>query len=818
MRIPSRMVFILSILFLCINNVYSQETVFQFTEGLSVPLVGSYGREAVFTDHLLYQIVAGENINPVEGEVFTIKSNQDTITWKAVIAGDKQWFKHPNLRGGYLYCSYVAPKAGNFILEANGQSEVFVNGEIRGGDVYAYGWVQHPVRLKKGLNTFLFRVGRGRQQAKLTTPPSKIFLSTRDALLPDIIAGEKSPKLGAVRIINATSKRIIGHRLETQVNGGELSVIDVPDILAFSSRKVPFEIIYKGNESSERLPLNIFLRNSKGKLISQLINEEFKLAVKNNQDKHKVTFISEIDGSVQYYSVVPQSESGTGESALFLSLHGASVEAVSQANAYQKKTWGVLVAPTNRRPYGFDWEDWGRWDAQEVLGLAINKYNPDPARIYLTGHSMGGHGAWQVGVTLPGPWAAIAPSAGWYSFWSYAGKKSAEKPELFEEIIQRSANPSNTLELSRNYLNYGVYILHGDADDNVPVEQARFMRNHLASYHPDFCYYERQGAGHWWGNECVDWPPLFNFFKDHIRPSANEISKLEFVTASPGVSATNRFITIWQQNKALEFSSVKVNQDLKNNILTVLPENVAVLELNLDHLQAAQPVEIHLEGDTIKVIPENQENLYLKKENSVWQVTSKPPLSEKGPDRSGLFKDAFRNRVVFVYGTSGTQAENSWAFNKARFDAETFWYRGNGAIEIIPDVEYESQKYPGRNVILFGHAEMNSAWNLVLENCPIEIKRGSLSLGSDTFEGENLGAYFIYPKKGDSLASVGIIAGSGMEGLRSVIQNRYFVSGSGFPDFLIIKSEMLTKGLDGVLATGFFNNKWGLGKLDYVKR
>jgi len=27
----------------------------------------------------------------------------------------------------------------------------------------------------------------------------------------------------------------------------------------------------------------------------------------------------------------------------------------------------VLVAPTNRRPYGYDWEDWGRADALEVL-------------------------------------------------------------------------------------------------------------------------------------------------------------------------------------------------------------------------------------------------------------------------------------------------------------------------------------------------------------------------------------------------------------------------------------------------------------------
>ena len=61
--------------------------------------------------------------------------------------------------------------------------------------------------------------------------------------------------------------------------------------------------------------------------------------------------------------------SGPAGQALFLSLHGASVEAIGQADAYSPKKWGPIVCPTNRRPYGFDWEEWGRWDALEVLAL-----------------------------------------------------------------------------------------------------------------------------------------------------------------------------------------------------------------------------------------------------------------------------------------------------------------------------------------------------------------------------------------------------------------------------------------------------------------
>ena len=60
---------------------------------------------------------------------------------------------------------------------------------------------------------------------------------------------------------------------------------------------------------------------------------------------------------------------------------------MGMAGSYAPKTWGTVVAPTNRRPYGFDWEDWGRHDAMEVLALAQAKFETDPRQTYLT-HSM----------------------------------------------------------------------------------------------------------------------------------------------------------------------------------------------------------------------------------------------------------------------------------------------------------------------------------------------------------------------------------------------------------------------------------------------
>ncbi len=136
-------------------------------------------------------------------------------------------------------------------------------------------------------------------------------------------------------------------------------------------------------------------------------------------DKYSQTFISNIDGSLQYYAVTPQTPAAQTPSALFLSVHGAGVEAIGQARAYKQKDWGTLVAATNRRPRGFNWEDWGRLDALEVLSIAKEKFKPDPQRIYLTGHSMGGHGTWFLGATYPDMWAAIAPCAGYPTLKGY---------------------------------------------------------------------------------------------------------------------------------------------------------------------------------------------------------------------------------------------------------------------------------------------------------------------------------------------------------------------------------------------------------------
>jgi hypothetical protein len=126
--------------------------------------------------------------------------------------------------------------------------------------------------------------------------------------------------------------------------------------------------------------------------------------------------------------------------------------------------------------------------------------------------------------------------------------------------------------------------------------------------------------------------------------------------------------------------------------------------------------------------------LYLMREGSRWEIGTKQDLKHKNPLRSGTFKDAFNHRMVFVYGTAGDANEDQWAYNKARYDAEVWYYRANGSVDIVADNAFDPRDYPDRGVILYGNASTNSAWSKLLKSSPIQVTRDRITFGSKVFK------------------------------------------------------------------------------------
>jgi poly(3-hydroxybutyrate) depolymerase len=651
--------------------------------------------------------------------------------------------------------------------------------------------------------------------AQLSFPSKPVLLNTEDPTLPSILLNGNNDALqGAIVVINSTSKDLKGVQIRSSVLGREL-VTELPSIPAMATRKVPFTFNGSAVTEAGKQDCRLALLE-KGKTLAEAV---VSIDAVNNSDKYSSTFISNIDGSLQYYAVAPQSSTNANGTALFLSVHGAGVEAIGQARAYKSKDWGNLVAATNRRPRGFNWEDWGRLDALEVLELAQDKFKPDPQQIYLTGHSMGGHGTWFLGATYPDKWAAIAPCAGYPTLKGYGsadGLIPDSSSNEMEQMLLRSGNQSDVIKLATNYKPLGVYVFHGDDDRTVSVNYARQMRKILGEFHTDISYYEYPGGSHWFGDHSVDWKPMFDFFKWHKRPMDTAMNNIDFMTASPGISSSYYWAAIYQQQRPLQYSRIKLKRNRASKRIDGTTENVRLMKLDLKDFSAGSQIQISLDGGQAIQYTTNSDadSIYLVKENDKWAVSPKPESSQKGPQRYGTLKEAFNHNMIFVYGTAGKKEENEWAIQKARYDAETWYYRGNGAVDIIADKDFSLEKYKDRGVIIYGNKSTNKAWNELVADCPIQVERNKITAGEKSWQGDNLGAYFIWPIRNSTTASVAVITGSGVKGMQAANANQYFAGASGFPDFMIYSLEMLQSGATQVKLAGFYDHNWKLSPVD----
>ena len=800
----------LLLLLISVLAVQADETVFR--RALVLPRTEAPGRGMFHVDPIEESIVRGQWRPPTLSAA--VPFEKTNLLWRAAGAGPDDVFTNRELEGGYLDYQFNSESDEVRLLAAAGQDVVYVNGEARPGDPYSNGILELPVLLHRGANDFLFKVGRGRLKASLLEPPRPISLYQRDVTLPDIVRGDKSPQLAAVVIVNCTTNFLRRLSLRARLEGADAQENIVPSVPPLSVRKIGFLFQPRWTDRTNRLRLELRLLTPEGR---QLDQASLGVALKRQTEHYNLTFRSDIDGSVQYFAVAPATPlPGEKARALFFSTHGASVEATSQAAAYQSKTWGTVVAPTNRRPYGFDWEEWGERDALEVLNLALTKFNIDPQAVYLTGHSMGGHGAWHLGVTYPDRFAAVAPSAGWISFWSYGGIERAAHPDPVQQMLQRASNPGDTLGLISNCLHFGVYILHGAEDENVPVSEARTMRDRLSQFHHDWLYHEQPGAGHWWGNQCVDWPPIFDLFARHRIPGDDEVYDLNFTTMNPGESSSSHWLAIEEQQHPLEKSVVTAHYDVAQHAFSIATENVARLQLRPGKIAPQGVARVTLDGQSLGTT--HGDMAWFERDGDAWKAGAAPAPNRKGPRRYGPFKMAFDHRMVFVYATHGSPDENAWAASKCRFDAETWWYRGNGAVDVVPDRDFDASKETDRGVVLYGNADNNTAWPALLADSPVQVHEGLVQIGSHAYAGDDLACLFCRPRPGSDRACVAVVGGAGLVGLRLTTRAPYFIAGVTFPDCMVYGPGTLSNGTEGVRAAGFFGMDWGVQTGDFAWR
>jgi pimeloyl-ACP methyl ester carboxylesterase len=728
----------------------------------------------------------------------------------------------------YAYAEFESKGARRALVIADRIDTFRLNNKPWPGDIYGSGYAKIPVKLQDGKNKILVKLTRGEQFTfKIIPAEAAVMVLTGDATVPDAVVGKYLKQWAGVSVVNTATKTLKDIKLS--LGDGQVFLkqeVNIAEMAPLSIRKVPIPIESKaaiseqGADNTISVPVLASIDQSSHA-------DQIKLRIRNQTQAYKTTFLSRIDGSVQYFAVLPPKNYDPKKTyALILSLHGAGVEASGQADAYRAKDWAFVVCPTNRKPFGFDWQDWGRLDCLEVLSEAKSQFPIDNNRIYLTGHSMGGHGTWHIGLHHPDLFAAMAPSAGWTSFQLYV-PYFLRKSDIFGHpgllgIRDMGLREERLLNFVENALNLPIYILQGGADDNVPPVHARFFYSALKKLGYQALYREVEGMGHWWDNketegiDCVDSDELLDFLRNKVRnPNPKHII---FKTTDIGLNNKNDWLEIDEPERLYHDSLI--DAEIKEGTIMVKTENIAQFTLHLSsELISQKEINLKINGQELRCKLSGKDLITLHKKGRQFQLkkSEKQKLSHrplgaknifKSPAFFGPIKKAYFSPFILIYGTQGDSDSTEINLHHARVEAQNWWLRGNGYVEIIPDIEVNSEIIHRYNLILFGGPETNAVTAKIKKGLPISVKNKRLIIDGQEIEKDDVAFQMIYPNPLNPEKYVVIKGGTSpkaeeLSGLFNVIY-----SGSGLPDFIIYDETAKEKGWAAIIAAGFFDINW----------
>ena len=153
-----------------------------------------------------------------------------------------------------------------------------------------------------------------------------------------------------------------------------------------------------------------------------------------------------------------------------------------QGKAFQ----AVVVIP--QAPDADGWNGETEQMALKALDDSIGAYHGDRQRLYLTGLSMGGYGAWQIALDHPGTFAAAAIICGGI------GHPNDGDPLHVQGIPADVADPYAWVATHIGKL--PVWIFNGAIDDVVPPAESHRMHAALQARGDDVRYTEFPGVGH----------------------------------------------------------------------------------------------------------------------------------------------------------------------------------------------------------------------------------------------------------------------------------------------------------------------------------
>jgi pimeloyl-ACP methyl ester carboxylesterase len=439
---------------------------------------------------------------------------------------------------------------------------------------------------------------------------------------------------------------------------------------------------------------------------------------------------SAIDDSIQPYGlIVPDSYAGQ-PIRLDVWMHGTNraLDEVAFIMEHEKADPAppgqsyIQVDVYGRSNVSYRWA--GETDVFEAIRAVEKQYNIDPKRIALRGFSMGGAGAWHLGLHHPDEWAVFEAGAGYTETKVYANRPSLppyqEEALHYYDAVDYSMNGTDV-----PFVGYG-----GEIDKQLQASKnvkAELSKEGINPADLRALFLVGPGVAHKWEPETHKISE--HFVEEALAKGLDAPPRIRFVTYN---TRFNRCFWVTVEELHKTYARAEVDAERKGNRTEVTTSNVDRLRID-----GSGPVSV--DGQEFPA------GGVFDKSSGKWAKAGPVEGLHKRHALQGPVDDAFMDSFLCVRPTGSGTAVTPYSLVVLDQFQKDFskWLRGDPRVKDDKDVT--ASDIAGNNLILFGDPWSNQLIAKVVARLPIRWSKEEITLAGRTVDAAKNMPVLIFP-------------------------------------------------------------------------
>jgi pimeloyl-ACP methyl ester carboxylesterase len=466
---------------------------------------------------------------------------------------------------------------------------------------------------------------------------------------------------------------------------------------------------------------------------------------------------------------------------------------------------GIIVCPWGRGTLGYHGP--GEQDVLDVVELVMKEYPVDPERVSVTGLSMGGNGTWEMALHHADMFTAAVPVCGAGHFNFISAYNFTDEDRKKHPFLDQLHEQNSITNYGLNGLPLKIRVHHGTDDPTVPFEHSEKMLEVLAQAGIEAPFFTYDNVGHnAWDPAYKDAETLKWLLSQHRERPSREIT----LVAGRYHDARYQWLEVTRFTKYGKRATVRARYDDSASTISLETENVSRLELDLAQLPGLSP------GKSVKLIsptgkrllslnvPEQgRASLEIKRgrvKQAGGKAENKNPLKRKNLE--GPIYEAFSDRVVLVYGTKGSGAQETYEQLKKFAD----WGELPDVHFIIkPDTGVSEEDIQNSHLVLFGDPENNALLARINDKSPVRFRKGEIIADKDRFPASETAFKCVFP---NPLNPDRLVLWNYAEEWDYTSFLFYLDCFEWLPDYFIYRRGANLPSAAEILKAGFFDSNW----------